>query len=198
MVLATRETATQRHWTCGRRLRERRHALGLTQAELVGRLGGDPAITNRSISTWENGRGLDFGWLPELAVALDCSVTYLLGMTDDPQRWEPAPDAAAGSMTAEAATTVAGVARASEPDDLAAAPRATTPSSGVPEGSSDPMPADVACNWILGPGPIPPDRPADRPPPDRPSPDRPAPDRPVPDRLPGRGAPPASAERKPS
>lgn len=145
MVLATRETATQRHWTCGRRLRERRHALGLTQAELVGRLGGDPAITNRSISTWENGRGLDFGWLPELAVALDCSVTYLLGMTDDPQRWEPAPDAAD--------------------------PPPATPSSGARQGSADPVGTDVACNWVLGPGPIPPDRP------------------------PGRDAPPASAER---
>ncbi len=130
MVLATRETATQRHWTCGRRLRERRHALGLTQAELVGRLGGDPAITNRSISTWENGRGLDFGWLPELAVALDCSVTYLLGMTDDPQRWEPTADT----------------------------PTAPLP-TGTNQGSNDPREADTTCNWILGPGPIPADRP---------------------------------------
>lgn len=142
MVVATRETATQRHWTCGRRLRERRHALGLTQTELVARLGGDPAITNRSISTWENGRGLDFGWLPELAVVLDCSVTYLLGMTDDPQRWEPAPDAAAGSVATEAATTAPSTARASEADDLAAAAPAST---------------DVTCHWILGPGPILPD-----------------------------------------
>jgi len=161
MVLATRETATQRHWTCGRRLRERRHALGLTQAELVGRLGGDPAITNRSISTWENGRGLDFGWLPELAAALDCSVTYLLGMTDDPQRWDPAPDAAAEAVTA-----------------------------GAPQGSADRPAADATCNWILGPGPIPPDRPAA----DRLAPDRPARDR----RPPDRDVPPAAEERESS
>ena len=185
MVLATREAATQRHWTCGRRLRERRHALGLTQAELVGRLGGDHTITNRSISTWENGRGLDFGWLPELAVALDCSVTYLLGMTDDPQRWEPAPDATAGSVTAEAATMVPYVGRSSEPDDVAAAALAAPASAGDTRDSADPLAADATCNWILGPGPIPPDRPA---------PDRPAPDSPPPER----DAPPTSAERKSS
>jgi transcriptional regulator with XRE-family HTH domain len=184
MVLATRETATQRHWTCGRRLRERRHALGLTQAELVGRLGGDPAITNRSISTWENGRGLDFGWLPELAVALDCSVTYLLGMTDDPQRWEPAPDAVARSVTAESVTTVPSVASA-EPDDFAAATAAASPSAGTTPGTDDPLAADVTCNWILGPGPIPPDHPAA--------------DRTAPDRLPSdRAVPPAAAERESS
>jgi transcriptional regulator with XRE-family HTH domain len=144
MVLATRETATQRHWTCGRRLRERRHALGLTQAELVDRLGGDPAITNRSISTWENGRGLDFGWLPELSVALDCSVTYLLGMTDDPQRWEPAPGVTV-SAPAEPVPTVPDETRTPGPDESAEA------------GALPLDPAGVECHWILGPGLIPPD-----------------------------------------
>ena len=126
-----------------------RELAGLTQTELVGRLGGDPAITNRSISTWENGRGLDFGWLPELAEALDCSVTYLLGMTDDPQRWEPA----AASETAPGST-------------------------GTSQDSDDPLEADATCNWILGPGPIPSDPPGSgRPPTDHPAPDRPGSDR---------------------
>jgi transcriptional regulator with XRE-family HTH domain len=147
MVLATRETATQRHWTCGRRLRERRHALGLTQAELVARLGDEPAISNRSISTWENGRGLDFGWLPELATALDCSVTYLLGMTDDPQRWEPASGAAVPGPVEPAAPDAT---RTSGPDSSAAT---------AASAAAGPLaPADVECHWILGPGLIPPDR----------------------------------------
>ena len=29
------------------------------------------------------------GKLPELARALDCSLTYLVGLTDDPTSWEP-------------------------------------------------------------------------------------------------------------
>ena len=143
MVSATREAATQRHWTCGRRLRERRHALGLTQAELVDRLGGGPAITNRSISTWENGRGLDFGWLPELALALDCSVTYLLGMTDDPRRWEPATDPVpirVGAVTSDAT--------------VAPAPAALPATEPVQPASA---PTYNPCNWILGPGPMPAD-----------------------------------------
>jgi transcriptional regulator with XRE-family HTH domain len=151
MVSATREAATQRHWTCGRRLRERRHALGLTQAELVDRLGGGPAITNRSISTWENGRGLDFGWLPELAVALDCSVTYLLGMTDEPRRWEPAADA--GQRAARAVAV--GSAPGEPPLDEAATSRPSP---------SEPEPAANLCNWILGPGPMPTDDPRPTPP----------------------------------
>ncbi len=173
MVLATRETATQRHWTCGRRLRERRHALGLTQAELVARLGGGSAITNRSISTWENGRGLDFGWLPELATALDCSVTYLLGMTDEPQRWEPAAGRAMSAPAAQVppvpdATRTSGPDNSAGPDDSAGPDNsAETDDSAGPDDSAGtaastaarPLaPADVECHWILGPGLIPPDR----------------------------------------
>ena len=37
----------------------------------------------------EHGAGLDVGKLPELARALDCTLTYLVGLTDDPGRWEP-------------------------------------------------------------------------------------------------------------
>ncbi|TWP54229.1 helix-turn-helix transcriptional regulator [Lentzea tibetensis] len=82
-----RELARERHWICAQRLRDRRRALGLTQMDVVTRLGG--CTTNRVLSEMENGRGLDLGWLPELATALDCTVTYLVGLTADPTRWEP-------------------------------------------------------------------------------------------------------------
>ena len=41
------------------------------------------------IASLEHGTGVDVSKLPELAAALDCTVTYLLGLTDDPTRWEP-------------------------------------------------------------------------------------------------------------
>jgi transcriptional regulator with XRE-family HTH domain len=143
---ATRETATARHWTCGRRLRERRHALGLTQSEVVTRLDGSAELTNRSISSWENGRGLDFGWLPELAAALDCTITYLLGLTDDPHRWQPdAGESAVTTPPAMPPATDVSTAAAPPEDD---AP--TAPTSSAPTGEHR--------NWILGPGPLPLDR----------------------------------------
>ena len=45
--------------------------------------------TNRALSSLEHGTGLDVAKLPELAAALDCTVTYLIGLTDDPHRWDP-------------------------------------------------------------------------------------------------------------
>ena len=79
-----------RHWVCAQRLRERRLALGLTQREVVARLEHlGTHTTNRALSAMENGRGLDLGMLPELAGTLDCSVTYLLGLTADPSEWWP-------------------------------------------------------------------------------------------------------------
>src|SRR5262245_13608697 len=80
--------ARERHWVCARRLRERRLALGLTQREVVARLGHQ--TTNRALSVMENGRALDLGLLPDLATALECTVTHLLGLTDDPSAWQPA------------------------------------------------------------------------------------------------------------
>jgi len=84
------EQNRERHWTCARRLTERRHALGLTQCDVVERLAalGVPA-TNRMLSALEHGQGIDVGRLPELAAALDCTITYLLGLTRDPHRWAP-------------------------------------------------------------------------------------------------------------
>lgn len=82
--------ARERHWICARRLRERRLALGLTQREVVARLAARGANTsNRALSAMENGRGLDLGMLPELAESLGATVTYLLGLTEDPNAWHP-------------------------------------------------------------------------------------------------------------
>ncbi|GAA4707521.1 helix-turn-helix domain-containing protein [Phytohabitans rumicis] len=80
----------ERQWVCARRLRERRLQLSLTQTELVRRLSCRGVnLTNRTLSAMENGRGLDLRRLPEFAAVLSCSVTYLLGLTADPLRWEP-------------------------------------------------------------------------------------------------------------
>ena len=37
----------------------------------------------------EHGAGLDLAKLPEIASALECTITYLVGLTDTPTRWEP-------------------------------------------------------------------------------------------------------------
>jgi transcriptional regulator with XRE-family HTH domain len=79
-----------RAWTCSVRLAARRHELGLTQAELADRLThrGLPC-TNRAVSRLEQGQAIDAGLLPVYAAVLDCTVTYLVGLTTDAHRWEP-------------------------------------------------------------------------------------------------------------
>ena len=84
------DISRQRHWVCARQIAERRRSLGLTQQDVVERLAElGVHATNRSLSAMEHGQGLDVGRLPELAVALDCTVTYLLGLTADPSSWAP-------------------------------------------------------------------------------------------------------------
>src|SRR4051794_28908961 len=79
-----------RHLLITQRLRRRRDDLGLTQKQIVTRLARcGLQTTNRALSSLEHGSGLDVAKLPELALALDCTVTYLIGLTDDPHRWEP-------------------------------------------------------------------------------------------------------------
>jgi transcriptional regulator with XRE-family HTH domain len=80
-----------------RRLRQRRVDLGLTQKQVVERLGRHGLrTTNRTLSSVEHGAGLDVAKLPALAAALECTVTYLVGLTDDPHQWQPdQPEAAA-------------------------------------------------------------------------------------------------------
>ncbi len=96
--LTSHELSRQRHWVCALQLGERRRILGLTQQDVVDRLAAmGVAATNRSISAMEHGQGLDVGRLPELATALECTVTYLLGMTVDPARWQPDVDSQIGN-----------------------------------------------------------------------------------------------------
>lgn len=79
-----------RHVLIAQRLRERRADLGLTQQQVVTRLAGRGLhMTNRALSSLEHGAGVDVAKLPELALALDCTVTYLLALTANPHRWEP-------------------------------------------------------------------------------------------------------------
>lgn len=86
------QPSPDRRHLVSQRLRARRRALGLTQQQVVARLGQlGLSTTNRALSSCERGAGLDVSKLPELATALDCSVTYLLGLTDDPRRWHPDP-----------------------------------------------------------------------------------------------------------
>lgn len=81
-----------RHLLITQRLRQRRDDLGLTQKQIVTRLARcGLQTTNRALSSLEHGSGLDVAKLPELAIALDCTVTYLIGLTDDPHSWQPDP-----------------------------------------------------------------------------------------------------------
>lgn len=84
------DVETRRHLEVSQRLRQRRRLLGLTQKQVTSRLGRlGVASSNKSLSSLEHGAGLGVAKLPELAAALECTVTWLLGLTEDPHRWEP-------------------------------------------------------------------------------------------------------------
>jgi transcriptional regulator with XRE-family HTH domain len=84
------EWGARRHLVVSERLRRRRRELGLTQMEVVVRLQGLGVNTsNKTVSSLEHGAGLDVAKLPAIASALECTITYLVGLTDDPARWEP-------------------------------------------------------------------------------------------------------------
>ncbi|HZZ97239.1 MAG TPA: helix-turn-helix transcriptional regulator [Jatrophihabitantaceae bacterium] len=90
MDIGTGDHRSTRQLLITQRLRERRADLRLTQKQVVTRLARCGVwTTNRALSSLEHGAGIDVARLPELAVALDCTVTYLVGLTDDPHRWEP-------------------------------------------------------------------------------------------------------------
>ncbi len=82
-------------WTCrkpliGQRLRNRRVELGLTQRRVVEQLAqSSTRLAHRTVSSMEHGAGLDVDKLLEIAPILDCTFTYLLGLTDDPHSWVP-------------------------------------------------------------------------------------------------------------
>lgn len=86
---------TGRHLLITERLRHRRGELRLTQKQVVTRLGRVGVLTtNRALSSLEHGAGLDIAKLPEIAHVLDCTITYLVGLTDDPHSWVPDPEVA--------------------------------------------------------------------------------------------------------
>ncbi len=88
--MAGYQTVAQRNLTCAIRIRERRRQLGLTQAEVVDRVNGyGSRLSSQALSAIENGRRLAVGRLPDLAAALECTVSYLLGLAADPDRWQP-------------------------------------------------------------------------------------------------------------
>jgi transcriptional regulator with XRE-family HTH domain len=90
MSIGFDETLPRRQLLITQRLRQRRCDLGLTQKQVVTRLARcGLRTTNRTLSSLEHGAGLEVAKLPALADALDCTVTYLVGLTDDPHRWEP-------------------------------------------------------------------------------------------------------------
>lgn len=88
--MAGYQNVAQRNLTCAIRIKDRRRELGLTQAEVVDRVARyGSRLSNQALSAIENGRRLAVGRLPDLAEALDCTVTYLIGLTADPHRWQP-------------------------------------------------------------------------------------------------------------
>lgn len=83
-------SAPDRNFVLTLRLRERRRSLGLTQLQVVRRLAEFGVVTtNKALSSLEHGAGVDVAKLPEFAAALECTVTYLLGLTEDPDNWQP-------------------------------------------------------------------------------------------------------------
>ena len=116
----TGDAQARRHLEVSQRLRERRRLLGLTQKQVTSRLARlGIASTNKSLSSLEHGAGLDVAKLPELAAALDCTVTWLLGLTDDPHRWEPDTRVAARAAPAAQARSRSGPGRAPVADHTA-------------------------------------------------------------------------------
>lgn len=138
MTAAGYQTLAERNLTCAMRIRERRQQLGLTQAQVAARLASQgTGLSNQVLSAIENGRGIAAGRLPGLAAALDCTVTYLVGLTADPRRWEPDPPVRPGNQAADRPT-----------------------SSPAPSPVPPPAEATAASswrrhNWILGPDPPP-------------------------------------------
>ncbi|MDT4939708.1 MAG: hypothetical protein QOG80_3379 [Pseudonocardiales bacterium] len=130
MTITSEVDVSTRHLLITQRLRQRRDDLGLTQKQVVTRLGRcGLRTTNRALSSLEHGTGLDVAKLPELAAALDCTVTYLIGLTDDPHRWDPDDE-----LTVPPRGT---------PDAGSSVPERSRAESVVPHGASLILGADV-------------------------------------------------------
>jgi hypothetical protein len=81
----------------------------------------------------EHGQGIDVGRLPELAVALDCTITYLLGLTENPGRW--VPDDRSVDVTVDITGPVDGRPSWILGPDVPDLGRPETPVAGTPERS---------------------------------------------------------------
>ncbi len=143
--MAGYQTVAQRNLTCAIRIRERRRELGLTQAEVVervDRLGS--RLSNQALSAIENGRRLAVGRLPDLAAALDCTVTYLLGLAADPHRWTPDqpgtthPPEAASSRSSHGQDVHRASSRSPRPAPARPPPRPTAAGSSAPTCRTSP------------------------------------------------------------
>ena len=81
-------------WLVAWRIRNRRVDLQLRQEDVRARLSEvlGQKVSQSTLSRLEAGKS-DVAkgtmWLRALSEALDCSVTFLVGLTDDPDRWEP-------------------------------------------------------------------------------------------------------------
>jgi transcriptional regulator with XRE-family HTH domain len=140
VTVAGYQNVAQRNLTCAIRIAERRRELGLTQAEVVARVARHGSrLSNQALSAVENGRRLAVGRLPDLAEALDCTVTYLLGLTADPRSWSPDQPPRPPAL-AEAETEPA-------PAEAEPAPAEAEPAAATPV----PAPASSRRSWILGP-----------------------------------------------
>jgi transcriptional regulator with XRE-family HTH domain len=150
-----RATSPDRHLMVSSRLRDRRHVLGLTQKQVVTRLASlGVSSTNKSLSSLEHGAGIDVGKLPELAVALDCTVTYLLGLTNDPCSWEPEGAARWGARPATPRPAHTGrdnAASAAQVPVAASRSRPDERAQPVPDRAADPESERDQGGWILGP-----------------------------------------------
>jgi len=90
MAMSAREFGRSWEWRVSARVLKRRKALGLTQQQLADRMTSHGAKTIvQQVSHIEQGMGVGVGKLVVLAQALECSTTYLLELTDEPDEWTP-------------------------------------------------------------------------------------------------------------
>lgn len=90
MAVPAREFGGEQTFIIARRIKQRRLDLDLTQEQVQERLrelGMD--TTDGTISNFEHGSGLSMDRLPILCVALECTPTYLLALTNNPRKWTP-------------------------------------------------------------------------------------------------------------
>jgi transcriptional regulator with XRE-family HTH domain len=90
MAVSAREFGRSWEWRVAARVAARRKALGLTQQHVADRMTARGIRTIlQQVSQIEQGTGVGVGKLVVLAQALECSMTYLLDLTDKPDKWTP-------------------------------------------------------------------------------------------------------------